>query len=226
MQDETTKAMNELEIWKESQQQKQQQRQGTSTDIWTGKTVQAPPPPRKTGKISFHFTPRPFSTAARESKIQEEEEWLSKMAAARRIQPSANDGESLNDRNPEFIKDKANKLFKVGDFKGAINALSKAIDLNPNLPSLYANRAACYLRIGNNNKAIDDSCRALELYFPVVPANYLSRTKVLARRGTAYANIGELELAVQDYCAALKLSPDDEMLQEDYKKLKQQLLTN
>jgi len=62
------------------------------------------------------------------------------------------------------------------------------------------------------------------LFYPVVPSNYASRTKVFVRRGTAYANVGRLDLAVQDYDAALKLSPANEQLREDYHKLKEALL--
>ncbi len=194
-----------------------------TTDIWTGKPIKQPLAPRQSGKIIFSFTPRPFCTAARESKIQEEEEWLSKMAAARTIQPSGNKDDCINDRNPEFIKDKANMLFKVGNYVGAISALTEGINLNPNMPFLFANRAACFLKTGNNDKCIQDCTRALELYYPVVPSNYLTRTKVFVRRGTAYSNIGNIELSLQDYTAALQLAPNNISIQEDYKKLKELL---
>ena len=215
LQEETIKAMEKLQI---------DDSNFNTTDIWTGKTMKAPPAPRPSGKILFHFTPRPFSTAARESKIEEEEEWLSKMAAARRIQSSGNKEESANDRNPEFIKDKANRLFKAGDYDGAINALSNGIELNPNLPSLFANRAACYLKLGNNDRCIQDCSRALELYYPVIPSNLVSRAKVFVRRGAAFANNGDTELSLQDYSAALQLTPDNTTIQDDYKRLKVTLL--
>ena len=222
-QGELKQALDDLEIWKENTTSvKMPPAAIHTTDIWTGKTVEAPPPPRKPGQISVHFTPRAFSTAARESKLKEEEEWLSRMAAARKIKPPDNQDESLNDRNPEFIKDKGVELFKVGNYEGAINAFTKAIELNSNLPSLFSNRAACFLRIGDNGRCIVDCTRALELYYPVVPSNYLSRTKVFVRRGTAYANIGEAELALQDYSAALKLSPDNQSIKEDYSRLKEE----
>ena len=40
--------------------------------------------PHPLGYLLIRFTPRVFLTAARESKAQEEEEWLTKQAAARR----------------------------------------------------------------------------------------------------------------------------------------------
>lgn len=179
------------------------------------------PPPRKGGSIQVRFTPRVFPTAARESKVEEEQEWLTKMAAARRIKTPKEDstGETINERNPEFLKDKGVEFFKSGNYEAAINAFSEAIKLNPGLPQLFSNRAACCLVMGENEKCVLDCSRALELYYPVVPSNYVARTKVFVRRGMAYANEGQLDLAVQDYSAALKLSPNDEELREDYTKL-------
>ena len=190
--------------------------------IWKSSTpASKPPPPRKGGNIQVNFTPRPFPTAARESKAQEEEEWLTKMAAARKIStPQDKDsGETINERNPEFLKDKGVEFFKKGDYEAAINAFTEGIKLNPSLPQLFSNRAACCLALDKSEECIQDCSRALELYYPVVPSNYKERAKVFVRRGTAYANLGELSLAVQDYSAALKLSPQDEGLKEDYAQL-------
>ena len=235
-QEEREKAEKELEKWKEEKKIKakakreaaslaaQQTSRSSSRRIWKEKDTSAPPP-RKAGSIQVHFTPRVFPTAARESKEQEEQEWLAKMAAARRIKPPENNSDGdLNERNPEFLKDKGVEFFKARNYEAAINAFSEAIKLNPNLPHLFSNRAACYLATGDNDRCISDCCRALGLFYPVVPSNYASRTKVFVRRGTAYANVGSLDLALQDYDAALKLSPTDEQLRQDYATLKEALL--
>ena len=237
-QEEREKAEKELEKWKEEKRIKakakreaaslvaRQTSQLSSRKIWKERDTSAPPkPPRKAGSIQVHFTPRVFPTAARESKEPEEQEWLAKMAAARRIKPPENNSDGdLNERNPEFLKDKGVEFFKAGNYEAAINAFSEAIKLNPNLPHLFSNRAACYLATGDNERCISDCCRALGLFYPVVPSNYASRTKVFVRRGTAYANVGSLDLALQDYDAALKLSPTDEQLRQDYETLKEALL--
>ena len=180
---------------------------------------------RQGGTIAVHFTPRQFTTAARESTAQQEEEWLTKMAAARRIKLPETADETTNDRNPEFLKDKGVGFFRAGNYEAAINVFSEAIGLNKNLPSLYSNRAACYLSLGNNESCVKDCCVALELLFPVVPDNYIARSKVFVRRGTAYANMGELDLALQDYDGATKLCPSNTDLQEDYQRIKHALLT-
>lgn len=238
--EEREKAEREMELWKQKKaatKVKELQRREIATthkhsrspnpkkgSIW-GQEKEAKkklPPPRSGGSISVQFTPRVFPTAARESKEAEEMEWLTKMAAARKIKlPDSDSGESINERNPEFLKDKGVEFFKVGNYSAALNAFSEGIQLNPNHPQLFSNRAACYLVMGENERCISDCCRALELFYPVVPSNHASRTKALVRRGTAYANVGMLDLAAQDYDAALKLSPHDAKLREDCMRLQE-----
>lgn len=233
-QEERDRAEKDLETWKEEKKPKQKsptphvplnkKRNNITpnTSIWKEKKTNIPPPPRKAGSIQVRFTPRVFPTAARESKAQEEEEWLAKQAAARRIasaDKTSSNGD-INERNPEFLKDKGGEFFRTGNYEAAVNAFSEAIKLNPNLPQLFSNRAACYLAKGDNDKCINDCTRALELFYPVVPSNYVSRSKVFVRRGTAFANAEELGLALQDYEAALKLAPEDASLMEDCAKLK------
>ena len=218
----------ELDEWKKEKELKKTQKlqekvkvqtnsQLNGAPIWTEKKLaSAKPPPRQSGSIQVRFTPRVFPTAARESKQQEEQEWLTKLAAARKIKTDGDTEKSINEKNPEFLKDKGVSLFKNGDHRGAVNAFSEAIKLNPKLPQLFSNRAACCLALGEDEKCIYDCCTALELYYPVVPSNYTARAKVFVRRGTAYANQDQLDLAAQDFSAALKLCPDNEKLKEDY----------
>ena len=233
-QEERDKAERELEQWKEEKRRRERaqelkrvaaSKKKQTSSIWKEKNS-VTVPPRKGGSIQVRFTPRAFPTAARESKEEEEQEYLAKMAAARRIKPPEKDGEGINERNPEFLKDKGVEFFKARNYEAAMNAFSEAIQLNPNLPYLFSNRAACYLAVGNNEGCIHDCCRALELFFPIVPSNYASRAKAFVRRGTAYANVGRVDLALQDYDAALKLSPSDEKLKEDYGRLKLAMLND
>lgn len=230
-QQERDRTARELEEWQKAKQQKPAKKEVEAVvavrkqNHSNGKGEKAkkhkPPPPRTGGNIQVHFTPRMFPTAARESKEEEEQAWLTKMAAARKIKTNDKDKDSsINERNPEFLKDKGVDLFKKGNYEGAINAFTEGLKLNPHLPQLFSNRAACFLAIGEDDKCVSDCTRALELFYPVVPSNYTSRAKVFVRRGTAYANVGELGLAQQDFNAALKLSPDDEKLKEDYAKIK------
>lgn len=147
------------------------------------------------------------------------------MAAARKIKPSDDQNETLNERNPEFLKDKGNEFFRSGNYAAAINVYTQALKLNQLLPALYSNRAACYLSTGDLDNCIEDCCRALDLYYPVVTSNITARTKALVRRGTAYAQSEEYELALQDYDAAVKLAPNDLTLKKDYDNLKHHMMS-
>lgn len=251
-QNEREKADRELQRWKEEKKTERERKRAeearpakknkktlnnskkkvtfSSAPIWTksdenGKNQEkkAPPPPRGGGSITIQFTPRVFPTAARESKEAEEQEWLAKQAAARRITPSGPEDDP-NERNPELLKDRGIRFFKAKNYDAAINVFSEAISLNPSLPQLFSNRAASYLARGNLEPCISDCCRALELYYPAVSANQTPRAKVFARRGAAYVKIGELGLAVQDYEEAVKLLPGDQKLQDDLSRLQRELI--
>ncbi|XP_056622390.1 dynein assembly factor 4, axonemal [Triplophysa dalaica] len=182
------------------------------------------PAPRSAGCIQISFTPRVFPTALRESRVLEEEEWLMKQAEARRAADSQLDElKDLTDeeRNPDWLKEKADKFFLAGNYHAAVNAYSLAIKLNRKIPALFSNRAACHLKMRNLHKALEDSSRALELLTPAVPANAPARLKAHVRRGTAFC---ELELYVeglQDYQAAVKLDPENAALQADTVKIRQ-----
>ncbi|XP_020837002.1 dynein axonemal assembly factor 4 isoform X3 [Phascolarctos cinereus] len=124
------------------------------------------PAPRSIGNIKIQFTPRVFPTALRESQVAEEEEWLQKQAEARRIMnediPELHDLKE-EEKNPEWLKDKGNKLFGRENYLAAINAYNLAIRLNNKIPSLYLNRAACHLKLKNLHKTIEDSSKVYRI---------------------------------------------------------------
>eukprot|EP00951_Prasinocladus_malaysianus_P026738 scaffold238143_cov52-Prasinocladus_malaysianus.AAC.1 len=76
------------------------------------------------------------------------------------------DSVDVAERQPVFLKDKGDALYKQGNYKGAVNAYSRAIQLDPqHLPSL-ANRAACWLKMGEAAQCLMDCDDALELLRP------------------------------------------------------------
>uniref|UniRef100_A0A2K5Y4U1 Dynein axonemal assembly factor 4 n=2 Tax=Mandrillus leucophaeus TaxID=9568 RepID=A0A2K5Y4U1_MANLE len=169
-----------------------------SENIFTEKLKEdSIPAPRTVGSIKINFTPRVFPTALRESQVAEEEEWLHKQAEARRAMntdiPELCDLKE-EEKNPEWLKDKGNKLFATENYLAAINAYNLAIRLNNKMPLLYLNRAACHLKLKNLHKAIEDSSKALELLMPPVTDNANARMKAHVRRGTAFC---QLELYVE-----------------------------
>ncbi|XP_074534052.1 dynein axonemal assembly factor 4 [Halichoeres trimaculatus] len=181
------------------------------------------PAPRSAGNIQVTFTPRVFPTALRESRVQEEEEWLQKQAESRRALNA--DTEELKDlkeehRNSDWLKDKGDKCFATGDYLGAVNAYSLAIRLNRKIPALFSNRAACHLKLRNLHKAIKDSSKALDLLTPPVAANAAARARAHVRRGSAFCQLELYAEGLQDYQAALKIDPHSEALQADTQRIR------
>ncbi|XP_062998289.1 dynein axonemal assembly factor 4 [Elgaria multicarinata webbii] len=181
------------------------------------------PAPRPTGSIEISFTPRVFPTALRESRIPEEEEWLCKQAEAHRmINADIAEIEDLKEeeKNPDWLKEKGNKMFETGNYLAAVNAYNLALRINNKIPTLYLNRAACHLRLRNLHKAIEDSSKALDLLTPPVPENAKARVKAHVRRGTAFCELELYAEGLQDYVAALKIEPTNKNVEEDAEKIR------
>uniref|UniRef100_A0A8C5P1W6 Dynein axonemal assembly factor 4 n=1 Tax=Jaculus jaculus TaxID=51337 RepID=A0A8C5P1W6_JACJA len=181
------------------------------------------PAPRSVGSIKINFTPRIFPTALRESQVAEEEEWLHKQAEARRAMntdiPEFCDLKE-EERNPDWLKEKGNKLFATGDYLAAVNAYNLALRLNNKIPLLYLNRAACHLKLKNLYKTIEDSSKALELLTPPVADNANARIKAHVRRGTAFCRLELYVEGLQDYEAALRIDPANTVVQNDAQKIR------
>ncbi|XP_010073522.1 PREDICTED: dyslexia susceptibility 1 candidate gene 1 protein, partial [Pterocles gutturalis] len=181
------------------------------------------PAPRSAATIKINFTSRVFPTALRESRVAEEEEWLRKQAEARRtVSADLSELEDLKEeeKNPDWLKDKGNKMFATGNYLAAVNAYNLAVRLNNKLPLLYLNRAACHLKLRNLHKAIEDSSKALELLTPPVPDNENARVKAYVRRGTAFCQLELYTEGLQDYEAALKIDPKNKTIEKDAEKIR------
>ncbi|XP_008937595.1 PREDICTED: dyslexia susceptibility 1 candidate gene 1 protein, partial [Merops nubicus] len=180
------------------------------------------PAPRSAATIKVNFTLRVFPTPLRESCIREEEEWLCKQAEARRtVSADMSELEDLKEeeKNPDWLKDKGNKMFATGNYLAAVNAYNLAIRLNNELPLLYLNRAACHLKLRNFHKAIEDSSKALELLTPPVADNENARVKAYVRRGTAFCQLELYTEGLQDYEAALRIDPKNKAIEKDAEKI-------
>lgn len=181
------------------------------------------PAPRSGGSIKISFTPRVFPTALRESRVAEEEEWLCKQAEARRAMntdiPEFCDLKE-EEKNPDWLKEKGNKLFATENYLAAVSAYNLAIRLSNRIPLLYLNRAACHLKLKNLHKAIEDSSKALELLTPPVADNANARMKAHIRRGTAFCQLELYVEGLQEYEAALKIDPSNTVVQNDAEKIR------
>ncbi|XP_061170443.1 tetratricopeptide repeat protein 1-like [Saccostrea echinata] len=101
-------------------------------------------------------------------------------------------------------KEKGNDFFKKQEYENAVNAYTRALRLCPkdfikDRAILYSNRAACKMKESQNEEAIMDSNKALELH-----PQYL---KALLRRAELYEKVDKLEEALTDYQKVVEMDP-------------------
>ena len=186
----------------------------------------AMPAPRTEGtnKVTFGFTPRIFPTPARESKAEEENEWITKNRAHLRKNKALVgrlDALDFGETDPAWLKGKGDEFYRGGDFRSAISAYTSALELDPEMVSCLSNRAACYLRIAELRECVDDCTAALELRrIEDVPAiDVATEVKLLVRRGTALRQQGSFEASLADYRTATTLDANNPALASDVERL-------
>ncbi|CAD5112561.1 DgyrCDS1770 [Dimorphilus gyrociliatus] len=94
-------------------------------------------------------------------------------------------------------KTKGNELVKKEKYKEAINYYSECIKISPESTPPYTNRALCYLKLGDSEKAKDDCSKALEYE--------KDNIKALYRRAQANDALKNYKSAKDDLTALLQL---------------------
>jgi len=115
-----------------------------------------------------------------------------------------------SDLTPTQWKDKGNEYFRTSQYQRAVECYTGSIDAEATAVA-YANRAMALLKLGEFDKAVEDSAEALK-----IDPFYL---KAYQRRGTAHRELGLYLNALQDYEAALRLSPSSQALKVERIKL-------
>lgn len=101
---------------------------------------------------------------------------------------------------------RGNDLFKSERFTEACSAYGEGLRLDPSNSVLYCNRAACWFKLGQWEKSIEDSNQALR-----IQPHY---TKALLRRATSNSKLERWEEAVKDYEVLRKELPNDNEVAE------------
>uniref|UniRef100_A0A7I4F338 Uncharacterized protein n=1 Tax=Physcomitrium patens TaxID=3218 RepID=A0A7I4F338_PHYPA len=94
-----------------------------------------------------------------------------------------------------------NDLYKAGKILEASVAYSEGLQYNPSNAVLLCNRAACRIKLGHYEKAVEDCTSALE-----AQPNYL---KALLRRAKCFAKMERWDKATRDYETLKKEMPGD-----------------
>ena len=101
------------------------------------------------------------------------------------------------------------------DFKEAVDCYTKSIDLFPEDPATYSNRALAHLRLKEYGKVIEDSNKAINL-----KPDYL---KAYHRRGKAWAAVNKPELAIKDFQYILEVEPHNREAMKELKAIRAEM---
>ncbi|MEW5311990.1 MAG: hypothetical protein WDW38_003655 [Sanguina aurantia] len=190
--------------------------------VGAGKTQEAgpvtftplPPPRTRLQAVPVDFTRLETGHLPARQVREEEIKAYKKKAVDERLLADSVD---VADRQPLFLKDKGDALYQQGNYRGAINAYSRGLEIDAEIPLLWANRAACHLQLGDPAMCCDDCSGALMLLDARIPryedgsmtpeevaAFSKQRVRVLVRRAQARMELQQLPLAVLDYQEAIR----------------------
>merc|ERR1711915_594447 len=99
------------------------------------------------------------------------------------------------------LKDQGNKYFNANKYESAIESYSKAIALNPNVPTYYTNRPLCYMKCNRFPQAVDDAKAALERDSSLVKGHFYL--------GTSLLELDKLDEAIKHLQTAFELAKKD-----------------
>ncbi|XP_044758343.1 dynein axonemal assembly factor 4-like [Coccinella septempunctata] len=168
------------------------------------------PQPRRAQQLDVDFTPRIFPTPMRESKAEEENEWMRMQADARRSVGFVCEDLRPEEKNPQYLLKKGDSFMNNNNYLGAISAYTFGITLSDKFVDLYIARSRAHYAQGNYQKTARDCSTALELLIPKVEANLKERAECIGRRGMALCKLKMLSKGIGELEASLKLMKNEE----------------
>jgi tetratricopeptide (TPR) repeat protein len=88
---------------------------------------------------------------------------------------------------------------EIGNYRKAVEAFSRVIELNPDFAHAYNNRGVAHSELGNYRLAIQDCNRAIILE--------PDETAFRFNRGVAFGRQGEYDLAIEDLKRVIEMDP-------------------
>ncbi|UJR27779.1 hypothetical protein I4U23_009051 [Adineta vaga] len=100
------------------------------------------------------------------------------------------------------LKNEGNEFVKQEKYKEALDAYNSAIQIDSNNAIYYCNRAAAHNKLNNNDQALTDCFRSIE-----IDPNY---SKAYGRLGVIYLSLDKVHEALDAYKKAQTLEPNNE----------------
>jgi Flp pilus assembly protein TadD len=111
------------------------------------------------------------------------------------------------------LKTDGNTAFKSNDHVMAITKYSEAIARDPTQATFYCNRAAVYLKTGDNRAAEEDCKKAIALD----PSYAIA----FSRLGCAYVRLRRIDEARRVYLEGIAACPDEHFLVDNLESLRE-----
>ncbi|KAL4480776.1 hypothetical protein ABPG72_001645 [Tetrahymena utriculariae] len=160
------------------------------------------PKVREQKKLDLAFTQRMYpGVAAREQHFKEPP--LPKVK-----QQQEKSGDDLENKNPLWLKDRADEFYKNQDFYSAIMAYNQAYKLDQSMINCIANRCACNIHLYNYEEALMDADMVLSYVNSLkeeekeLAKNQSLRLKTILRKAIATSWKGDVDrsLEILDKC--------------------------
>ncbi|CUM66041.1 uncharacterized protein PRCAT00003695001 [Priceomyces carsonii] len=119
----------------------------------------------------------------------------------------------------EELKTEGNKAFAEKKFKKAAKVYRDAITLAPDSPVLYSNRAICFIKLEDWDRALKDCNDGLSNN-----PDIKTKTKLLFRKGLAQKGLGDRTSAEKAFSEVLRLDSNNSAALTELKRLKETVI--
>uniref|UniRef100_A0A0A1X9F5 RNA polymerase II-associated protein 3 n=1 Tax=Zeugodacus cucurbitae TaxID=28588 RepID=A0A0A1X9F5_ZEUCU len=170
----------------------------------TANNKKEPQPPSKTNSVAKDIDISPSSSSGTTTPTEKLEKPL--------------DANEEKRKQANEIKDRGNKFVKLGEYEKAINEYTNAIDIFPEDPVYFCNRALCYLKMERYNECIEDCEQAIEIDSLSVKAYY--------RRMQANEYLGNDMDALKDCTTVLMIEPKNSEANKSLERINERLRKN